>query len=196
MTFVVLEGFSGSGKTTLARGLETKGWVRLPESAHAVPASVPVGEGADTYSDLTLFGSTMSYCSAISRLRTGSMIVSEGYLLSDLAYARIRYDLGKSRAYPGMLAMCKSVLSEPAMVPDLYVLLEARPETIGRRQAEKDARERNQNSYFRRSYYDVLTGLHEDLAQTNVERLLTDRDHPITLTALVSLLKRKGLGLS
>ena len=87
MTFIVLEGFSGTGKTSLALGLEKRGWVRLQESAHAVPRDVPVADRADTAADFSLLGATMTYSSVVSKLRGTRKIVSEGYLLSDLAYA-------------------------------------------------------------------------------------------------------------
>jgi len=59
MAFIVLEGFSGTGKTSLAMGLERRGWLRLQESAHAVPKDVPVAERADTAADFSLLGATM-----------------------------------------------------------------------------------------------------------------------------------------
>ncbi len=67
MAFVVLEGFSGTGKTTLAKGLESMGWVRLQESAHAVPRDVPVADRADTAADFSLLGATLIYSSIISK---------------------------------------------------------------------------------------------------------------------------------
>src|SRR5713226_8782971 len=66
MAFIVLEGFSGTGKTSLASGLERQGWLRLQESAHAVPKDVPVADRADTPADFSLLGATMVYSSIIS----------------------------------------------------------------------------------------------------------------------------------
>ena len=143
MVFVVLEGFSGTGKTTLAKGLEARGWVRFQESAHAVPREVPVADRADTSADYSLLGATMMYSSMISSLRGTRNVVSEGYLLSDLAYARIRYDLGKSRAFPVMLETCRNLLKETSLRPDLYIVLYAGSDTIDLRQRLKDERERN-----------------------------------------------------
>src|SRR5437879_1117050 len=134
MTFVVLEGFSGTGKTSVATGLERQGWLRLQESAHAVPKDVPLADRADTPADFSLLGATMVYSSVISNLRKSRNIVSEGYLLSDLAYAKIRYDLRTSEAYPAMLLMSKRMLEVPALRPDLYVLLKAGSGTIDQRQ--------------------------------------------------------------
>jgi thymidylate kinase len=193
LVFVALEGFSGTGKTTLAIGLEKMGWLRLAESAHAVPKLVPVADRADTSADYSLLGATMVNSAVISRLRNERRIVSEGYLLSDLAYARIRHDLGKSRAYPAMLEMCRTVLKEEALRPDLYILLEARPDTIEARQKEKDDRERNITEFFRTRYYTAIDEIHRELGENNVERLYTDSDPTQTLEAVVGVLRRKGV---
>ena len=191
MVFVALEGFSGTGKTTLALGLEKLGWMRLAESAHVVPKLVPVAERADTAADYSLLGATMVYSSVISKLRGERKIVSEGYLLSDLAYARIRYDLGKSEAYPAMLDMCRTVLTQEKLRPDLYILLEAKRGTIQARQNEKNDRDRNITEFFRTRYYTALAEIHEELGQANVERLYSGSDPEVTLDAVVSLLKRR-----
>jgi len=153
---------------------------------------VPVAERADTAADYSLLGATMAYCSVISQLRRERRIVSEGYLLSDLAYARIRYDLGKSGAYPAMLDLCRTVLRQESLRPDLYILLEAKPGTIQARQHEKDDRERNITEQFRTRYYTALAEIHSELGEANVERLYSDSDPGVTLDAVVSLLKRKG----
>ena len=193
MVFIALEGFSGTGKTTLALGLEKRGWMRLAESAHAVPKLVPVAERADTAADFSLLGATMVYSSLISKLRGERDIVSEGYLLSDLAYARIRSDLGKSRAYPAMLEMCRKVLGEASLRPDLYILLEARRDTIEARQHEKDERERNMTEFFRTRYYTALSEIHAELGESKVERLYSDSDPAVTLDAVLGLLREKGV---
>src|SRR5579863_7351068 len=143
LPFVVLEGFSGTGKTSLAIGLEKMGWLRLAESAHVVPTDVPVADRADTPADFSLLGATMVYSSIISKKRQSRNIVSEGYLLSDLAYARVRYDLGKSKAFPAMLEVCRKILGDETLRPDLYILLDAGADTIGNRQQKKDDREKN-----------------------------------------------------
>jgi thymidylate kinase len=191
MVFVVLEGFSGTGKTTLAKGLESMGWVRLQESAHAVPRDVPVADRADTAADYSLLGATLINSSIVSKSREVRNIVSEGYLLSDLAYARIRYDLKKSTAFPSMLALCREVLAEPSMRPDLYVLLEARPDTIDQRQKMKDDREKNDSEYFRTRYYSALAEVHEELREGNIERVYTDEDKRVTLETIVGLLRKR-----
>ncbi|HME18156.1 MAG TPA: hypothetical protein VKF15_00270 [Nitrososphaerales archaeon] len=193
MVFVALEGFSGTGKTTLAVGLEKLGWMRLTESAHAVPKVVPVAERADTCADFSLLGATMVYSSVISRLRGEKRIVSEGYLLSDLAYARVRSELGKSEAYPSMLEMCRTVLRQKSLRPDLYILLEARQDTIDARQQAKDDRERNITEFFRTRYYTALAEIHEELGEANVEKVYTDSDPAVTLEAVIGVLKKKGL---
>lgn len=69
LTFVVFEGFSGTGKTALATHLERCGWLRLQESAHALPNHGPVADKCDTYSDYSIFGATLAYVSTISGLR-------------------------------------------------------------------------------------------------------------------------------
>ena len=188
MKFIVLEGFSGTGKTSLASGLEQQGWLRLQESAHAVPKDVPVADRADTPADFSLLGATMMYSSLISKLRSTRNIVSEGYLLSDLAYAKIRFELKKSEAYPAMLAMCRKVLQEPALRPDLYILLKAGQETIDLRQRNKGERERNITEFFRTRYYSALAEIHEELGEKNSEVVETDSDLDVTLQRILDLL--------
>jgi len=191
MAFIVLEGFSGTGKTSLAMGLERRGWLRLQESAHAVPKDVPVAERADTAADFSLLGATMMYSSIITKLRGMRNIVSEGYFLGDLAYAKIRYELKKSDAYPSMVAMVKRILQEPAMRPDLYILLEARQETIGIRQKSKDDRERNPTDFFRTRYYTALAEIHEEMKEGNIEAVKTDSDVDATLQDILQILARR-----
>jgi thymidylate kinase len=193
MVFVVLEGFSGTGKTTLAKALEREGWLRLKESAHAVPKDVPVADRADTFADYSLVGATMVYSSLISKLRHRRNIISEGYLLSDLTYAKIRYELKKSTAYPAMMALCKKILSDPVMRPDLYVVLKARTDTIGLRQQQKNKRERNEAEYFRTRYYPALSGIHRELRESNVEFIRTDGNMKETLGKILALVRPKKL---
>jgi thymidylate kinase len=195
LVFIVLEGFSGTGKTTLAKRLEAQGWIRLQESAHAVPKNVPVAERADTFADYSLLGATMVYASEISKLRGRRKLVSEGYLLSDLAYARIRYDLKKSKAFPAMLSMCKQIISDPEMRPDLYILLKAKTETISVRQLRKNSREKNVNDFFRRRYYTAIRDIHERLGEDRVETIYTDSDSSATLRQIHAVLKRRKLEL-
>ena len=190
MAFIVLEGFSGTGKTSLAIGLEGRGWLRLQESAHAVPRDVPVAERADTAADFSLLGATMMYSSIITKLRGTRNIVSEGYLLGDLAYAKIRYELRKSDAYPSMVAMVKRILQEPAMRPDLYILLEAGQKTIDIRQRSKDDRERNPTEFFRTRYYTALAEIHDEMKEENVEAVKTDSDVDVTLQDILQILAR------
>jgi thymidylate kinase len=191
MVFIVLEGFSGTGKTSLAMGLERLGWLRLQESAHAVPQDVPVAERADTAADFSLLGATMTYSSIISKLRQTRRIVSEGYLLSDLAYAKIRYELKKSDAYPAMLVMCRRILQEPYMRPDLYILLKAGSEAIDLRQRNKGDRERIGDEYFRNRYYDALAEIHEELNEGRTEEVQTDLDVEVTLRNILGVLDRR-----
>jgi thymidylate kinase len=190
MTFVVLEGFSGTGKTSLAMGLERLGWTRIQESAHAVPREVPLADRADTAADFSLLGATMTSSSVISKLRNYRNIVSEGYLLCDLAYAKIRYELKKSDAYPSMMTMVKRILEEPDMRPDLYILLKAGPETITHRQLGKDDRERNLTEYFRARYYAALAEVHKELGEGRVEEVETDSDTEISLRRVLETLGR------
>jgi len=190
MAFIVLEGFSGTGKTSLAMGLEKRGWLRLQESAHAVPKDVPVAERADTAADFSLLGATMMYSSVISKLRGTWNIVSEGYLLGDLAYAKIRYELKKSDAYPSMVAMVRRILQEPAMRPDVYLLLKAGGETIDIRQRGKDDRERNPTEFFRTRYYTALREIHDEMGEGNIEVVETDGDIEATLQEILRILAR------
>ncbi len=188
MAFVVLEGFSGTGKTSLSKGLEGRGWLRLQESAHAVPKDVPVAERADTAADFSLLGATMTYSSIISNLRSKRNIVSEGYLLGDLAYAKIRFELKKSDAYPEMFSMVKRILEEPAMRPDLYIVLKAGQQTIDQRQSKKDDRERNVTDFFRTRYYSALTEIHAELGEGRTEVVETDADVEATLQKILDML--------
>ena len=187
----MLEGFSGTGKTSLAMGLESRGWLRLQESAHAVPKDVPVAERADTAADFSLLGATMMYSSVITKLRMTRNIVSEGYLLGDLAYAKIRYELKKSNAYPSMVSIVKRILQEPALRPDLYILLEAGQETIDTRQKSKDDRERNPTEFFRTRYYTALSEIHDEMNEKNIEAVKTDSHVDATLSQILQILARR-----
>jgi thymidylate kinase len=192
VVFIVLEGFSGTGKTSVAIALERKGWLRLPESAHSVPSTVPLADRADTSADYSLLGATMVHCSVISKLRTEMRIVSEGYLLSDLAYAKIRYDLKKSDAYPSMLAICKEILHK-GLGPDLYVQLEAEADTIEARQRLKNDRDKNLTEFFRTRYYSALSEVHEELGENNVEKTHSDSNIEATLERILEILSRREL---
>ena len=191
MVFIVLEGFSGTGKTSLAMVLEGKGWLRLQESAHAVPRDVPVADRADTAADFSLLGATMMYSSVISKLRQKRNIVSEGYLLGDLAYAKIRHELKKSDAYPDMVSMVRRLLETPALRPDLYILLKAGPETISSRQLGKDERERNMTEFFRTRYYTALAEIHHELGEEEAEVVETDSDVGATVRGVLDILERR-----
>lgn len=196
MVFLVLEGFSGTGKTSIAMELERRGWLRLQESAHAVPNEVPVADRADTAADFSLLGATMTYSSIISKARESRNIVSEGYLLSDLAYAKIRFELKKSDAFPSMLEMVRRVLQEQTLRPDLYVLLRAGEETINHRQLGKDERERNVTEFFRTRYYSALQEIHGELNEEETEAVETDSDVEETLGAVLGALERRRLILA
>lgn len=191
MAFVVLEGFSGTGKTTLARRLERRGWLRLPESAHALPDHVPVANRGDTYSDYSLLGATLTYSSAISRLRETRDLVSEGYLLSDLAYAKIRFELKRSTAYPALLAICREVLTNPKIRPDLYIILEAGHSMLHNRVRAR--RDRNMAALFRARYYTALAEIHKELGEWNFERVYTDSDSKVTLNAVLALMRKRNM---
>ena len=193
MTFIVLEGFSGTGKTTLAKTLERRGWLRLTESAHAVSSEIPVGERANTFSDYSLVGATMQYASIIARSRLDRDIVAEGYFLSDLAYALIRYDLRKSAAFPHLLEMVRNVLRERVLQPDLYLLLRAHSATIRRRQEEKNEREKNVSKFFRERYYTAIEYIHGELRQGKLEIVNTDSDAEKTLARIIVKLRRHGI---
>jgi thymidylate kinase len=190
MAFIVLEGFSGTGKTSLAVGLEKRGWLRLPESAHAVSKDVPVADRADTAADFSLLGATMMSSSVIAKLRGTRNIVSEGYLLGDLAYAKIRYELRKSDAYPSMVTLVKRMLQEPAMRPDLYILLRAGQEVIDIRQKSKDEREKNLTEFFRTRYYTALAEIHDEMGEKSVEAVETNLDVEATLRIVLGVLAR------
>jgi thymidylate kinase len=188
MAFIVLEGFSGTGKTSLAMGLEKYGWLRLQESAHAVPKDVPLAERADTAADFSLLGATMTYCSTISRLRTERNIVSEGYLLGDLAYAKVRFELKSSDAYPTMVTIVRGIFEEPALRPDLHIILKAGPKTIDVRQMSKEERDKNVSEFFRTRYYTALAEIHDEMHVRDVEVLETDSDVAATLQNILRIL--------
>ncbi len=193
MTFVVLEGFSGVGKTTLARRLEKRGWLRLQESAHALPRHVPVAERGDTLSDFSLLGATLAYSSTIARMRKSRAVVSEGYLLSDLAYSKMRFELKRSAAYPAMLALCKEALSSPALRPDLYVLLEAGERT--RRAGPPGVKDDciGPVDFFRSRYYSALAEIHGELGERNVESVRTGPTAGSTLSRVLAAMSRRGV---
>jgi thymidylate kinase len=190
LVFLVLEGFSGTGKTTIAKELERRGWLRIPESAHSVPDAVPLAERADTMADFSLLGATMMNCSTISAARARRDIVSEGYFLSDLAYAWIRYDMKMSDAFPAMLAICRDLLGHESLRPDLYTVLRAKPDAVAERQRRKSARDRNLSGAFRMRYYPALTGLHHRLGEDRVETVRTDGDPRLALVLTLKALKK------
>lgn len=190
---MVIEGFSGTGKTTIARRLEQEGWTRMAESAHSVPREIPVADRADTFADYSLLGATMVYSSLISSYRSTRNLVSEGYLLSDLAYAKIRLELKKSKAYPAMFAICRDILAHPELKPDLYVVLKARPETIMQRQERKNEREKIVDDFFRTRYYSALSEIHESLGEMNIETVFSDSHAEATFRSFMSVLRARKL---
>jgi thymidylate kinase len=192
LTFLVLEGFSGTGKTTLAKTLEDDGWLRLAESAHVVPNQVPVAERANTYADYSLFGAAMQHCSMISSNRSKMNIVAEGYFISDLAYARIRYILNLSDAFPELLNIARMLLQDKMLQPDLFVLLSADPKVIDERQGMKTERDRNVTKFFRIEYYNAIEDLHRQLGLENIERVTTDSEASKTSAVIRDLLDRRG----
>ena len=133
----------------------------------------------------------MMYSSVVSKLRQSRNIVSEGYLLADLAYAKIRYELKKSDAYPDMVPMVKRVLEVPGMRPDLYILLKAEHETIDNRQLDKGERERNMTEFFRTRYYTALAEIHRELGEERTEVVQTDSDLDATLRVIMETLERR-----
>ncbi len=120
-------------------------------------------------------------------------MIAEGFILSDLAYAKARFELKKSTAYPTMLALCREVLAIPRMRPDLYVLLDAGPETIDDRQVRKNGKDRNATEIFRAMYYKALAEIHQELNETNIERVRTDSEVEKTLDVILAALKMKGV---
>src|SRR2546426_3951703 len=170
--------------------------MRLAESAHAVSSEIPVGERADTFSDYSLVGATMQYASIIAMSRRERDIVAEGYFLSALAYALIRYDLRKSAAFPHLLEMVGKILRERVLRPDLYLLLRAHSATIRRRQEEKNEREKNVSKFFRERYYTAIEYIHGELGQRNLEIVNTDSDTDRTLSRIMAKLKSHGFDAS
>ncbi len=185
----MLEGFSGTGKTTLAKMLEARDWMRLQESAHALPDHVPVLDKGDTRSDYSLLGATLAYVSTVSRMRKDRNVVSEGYLLSDLAYAKVRMALGLSSAYPSMLSICREVLADGCARPDLYVQLSSRPGESGTKVPATGAAK----ELFRTRYYEALSEVHTELGETDVVSLSTEPDAASTLDKVLAVIKERGL---
>lgn len=167
MVFIVLEGFSGTGKTSLAKMLERDGWLRITESAHSLPPDIPLADRADTYSDYALLGQVLTSTPQIRRLRSRRRVVAEGYFLSDLAYFKIRQTLRLSNAFPSIYRLVSEIMKDQTLAPDLYILLEADSGEIGRRQARKRARDRNESTYFFEKYYEFIKEFHKALNQPN-----------------------------
>ena len=165
----------------------------MAESAHVVSSQVPLAERGDTFSDYSLVGATMQYCSVIARSRREREIVTEGYLLSDLAYALIRYELKRSSAFPHLVGIVRRILSDRELQPDVYFILRARSSTITRRQEEKSEREKNMSEFFRKRYYTALEYLHRELDQGNFEVVNTDGIVEETLTKVMTKLGTRGL---
>jgi thymidylate kinase len=92
-----------------------------------------------------------------------------------------------------MLALCREVLAIPRMRPDLYVLLDAGPETIDDRQVRKNGKDRNATEIFRAMYYKALAEIHQELNETNIERVRTDSEVEKTLDVILAALKMKGV---
>ncbi len=161
----------------------------MAESAHIVSSQVPLAERADTFSDYSLVGATMQYCSIIARSRREKEMVAEGYLLSDMAYALIRYELGMSSAFPHLVPLVRRIMSDRQLEPDLYFILKARSSTISRRQEEKNDREKNMSEFFMRRYYTAIEQLHREFEQDNFEVVNTDGDAEKTLTRIMTKLE-------
>ena len=82
---------------------------------------------------------------------------------------------------------------EKPLRPDLYILLEARAETIGERQLGKGSREKNISEFFRQHYYSAIREMHQRLGQDNVEVVSSDGGGAVTLRTLLRLLRERGL---
>lgn len=193
LVFIVLEGFSGTGKTTLSKLLEKRGWMRIAESAHILPNTVPVADRGDTFSDISLIGATMQFSSMIASNRAKKRIVAEGYLISDLTYAKIRYELGMSIAFPYLYEVVKGIMHEKQLEPDIYFLLSARDSLIYSRQKRKSERDRNINSYFRKRYYQIINELHHQFGNRNIRIISTESDPKVTLQKIINELIERGL---
>ncbi len=190
MPFVVLEGFSGAGKTTLAKAMEKDGWLRLEESAHAVPSGTPLADSAGTESDYSLLGATLANSALIREKRRAGKVISEGYVISDLAYAKVRYDLDMSAAFPSMLALARKVLREESLRPDAYILL--RPARAAPR-GNGNWRSARTYELFAERYYGAIQELHERLTESKVETVKTDTDPAVTLREIAARLRKRGV---
>jgi thymidylate kinase len=186
MVFIALEGFSGTGKTTISRNLYNKGWVSIPESAHVVPDSVPLADRGNTYSDYALIGASLMRMYEIASLRKNKYVVADGYIVSDLTYAKIRYEKGLSNAYPALYNFVKSILGDENIVPDLFIVLTAKEKTIKERQRFKEERDKNLSKYFMKRYYRILYGLHKEMRHKFVN-LSTDDDIEVTAEKILQM---------
>jgi len=193
LTFLVLEGFSGTGKTALARLFERDGWLRIPESAHLVPEHVPLADRANTLADYALVGAVLSAAYRIAQERTARNIVAEGYLLSDLAYFKVRETLGTSTAFIPIRALVHEVLRDARLVPDLYAVLRISPVELHRRQARKAHRDRLQNQYFAEKYYEFLAELHHEFGDPPQVEVSANAGDEATYQALRRILADCGL---
>lgn len=189
LMFIALEGYSGSGKTTVARMLERRGWLRLAESANILPNDIKVGDRADKYSDYSLFGATMTHSATIASQRQKRRIVSEGYLISDLAYALIRYKLKMSDAFPKLFQIARDFLRDEKLRPDVYILLTANEQTIRSHQRRKSSRDRIITESFYESYYTGIERLHRRLGQQPIIKVQTSSNVYTTLKKIESGIK-------
>ncbi len=189
MVFVVLEGFSGSGKTTVAKLLSRNGWKAITESAHSVPETVQLADRGDTYSDYSLLGATLLSTYEIAHSRKSMNIVAEGYFISDLAYARIRYEKGLSNAYPLLKDFVFSLLEDRSLLPDIFVVLEASKETLQSRQSLKSERDKNLSSYFMERYYKLVYSFHRGMGHV-FTKLSTEEREEETAEKIVDMVEK------
>ena len=193
MAFVVLEGFSGTGKTTIANMFEKKNWLHITESAHAIANEIPVADRGNVYSDYSLIGATLRTSGIIAGNRRKRNIVSEGYFISDLAYAMIRQKQGLSEAASEFFPIVGHVIKKKKLQPDLYVLLTASDRSILKRQKLKSDRDRLTNKFFRDNFNTIIMDLHQLFGHKNIVIVSTDKGRDATYRQIVDIMQKRRL---
>jgi dTMP kinase len=156
--FVSIDGPSGAGKTTIVRHLAQ---MLVAQGEHvtvtAEPSSGPIGKLASALTE-TVTGHALACLYAADRyhhveaevrplLKSGHIVISDRYIASGLVIQRL------DGVDPGFLWG----LNEEVEIPDLTVILEANPDVISERLADRGPHNRFQftpgSSHMEARYY-------------------------------------------